>query len=355
MDPVPPPPTPPPREVKVIFKRTDGHLMKSIPPWIITKFLAYQPDLNIPKDLTAALSPDGKSLSVTPDSVTHRCRLMEVQVIDGIRVQASEAGPRVQGSIWAPELDLLEPSVLETGLKSEGVTAVYRPPKGPRALLILTFCQATLPERVKAGYLSYTTRPIQPKPRRCSRCQRYGHLANHCRGKVRCSFCSGDHPKQDCTAATPKCPACSGKHPVESKDCPEWIRQRKVQELIQLKGLPPAEAKLLASSHGRYQSDTPRRQLAETPPTRREALQSRSSESTPTPPNPEPPARPSSHTPPPRPSKGPRPPSEGERTPPETPDPAKELEYSTYRVQASRETNPYKNGHKWSENSACIL
>ena len=57
---------------------------------------------------------------------------------------------RLQGSIWAPELDEIPTEKLQTGFLSQRVKAVYRPPKGPRARLILTFLLPSLPKRVTA-------------------------------------------------------------------------------------------------------------------------------------------------------------------------------------------------------------
>jgi len=80
--------------------------------------------------------------------------------------------------------------------------------------VFLQFTTADLPSEVKLGYMLLHVKQYIPRPLRCFKCNRYGHVANHCRGKLRCSICSGEHKYSECSAAAPKCPNCGGSHSV---------------------------------------------------------------------------------------------------------------------------------------------
>ena len=67
----------------------------------------------------------------------------------------------------------------------------------------LQFTTAVLPGEVKIGYLFFRVKQYVPRPLRCFRCNRYGHVAGHCRGKLRCSICGGKHKYSECSAASP--------------------------------------------------------------------------------------------------------------------------------------------------------
>ena len=54
----------------------------------------------------------------------------------------------------------------------------------------LTLNSPTLPNRIKAAYLSCPVRPYIPNPLRCFQCQRYGHAKTSCRGSVTCARCA---------------------------------------------------------------------------------------------------------------------------------------------------------------------
>ena len=54
---------------------------------------------------------------------------------------------------------------------------------------VLLHFQSEPPSEVRIGYLLYKIRPYIPKPLRCFKCNRFGHVAYHCKIKERCSKC----------------------------------------------------------------------------------------------------------------------------------------------------------------------
>lgn len=98
--------------------------------------------------------------------------------------------------------------------------------------VILTFSTSVLPESVEAGYVKIPVRLYIPNPRRCYKCQRFGHGSLSCRGKAACPKCSlPDHSSDTCEAPL-HCVNCMGEHAAYSRLCPQW---KKEKEIIALK------------------------------------------------------------------------------------------------------------------------
>ncbi|GBN70432.1 hypothetical protein AVEN_199369-1, partial [Araneus ventricosus] len=136
-------------------------------------------------------------------------------------------------------------------LSSQGVTAVRRiniKREGkliPTKHIILTFNSTKLPSTIKAGFLSCPVKPYIPNPIRCFNCQRFGHSKAVCRGRLTCSKCSViGHSANDCTS-DPKCKNCSQAHTADSKLCPQFKTEKKIQELRVRKNISYLEAKKL--------------------------------------------------------------------------------------------------------------
>ncbi|MPC33393.1 hypothetical protein E2C01_026742 [Portunus trituberculatus] len=77
-------------------------------------------------------------------------------------------------------------------------------------------------------YGRYQLRPYTPEPRRCYRCQRFGHHQKTCTKPYICAVCSGRHNTEECFArkknenisAEAKCPNYRRHHPAWSLNCP---------------------------------------------------------------------------------------------------------------------------------------
>lgn len=72
----------------------------------------------------------------------------------------------------------------------------------------------------------------------CSNCQRYGHVADQCKGKTICRICSKNHPTnlhncsqcntkgKACIHTITKCSNCQGNHQANSRECEVRPEQR---------------------------------------------------------------------------------------------------------------------------------
>ena len=157
-----------------------------------------------------------------------------------VEIAASSMRPLgARGVIYSVPLDISTDDLVAC-LASQGVKFVKRfcfkrsdssELKDSRSVF-LKFTTADLPGEVKIGYLFFRVKQYVPKPLRCFKCNRYGHVAGHCRGKPRVSICGGEHKYNECSAAAPKCPNCGGDHSANDKICPRYKRET---EILQLK------------------------------------------------------------------------------------------------------------------------
>ncbi|CAG9132613.1 unnamed protein product [Plutella xylostella] len=65
----------------------------------------------------------------------------------------------------------------------------------------------------------------------CSKCWRFGHNYKTCsQNKIICPKCGKPHP--NCDTSSFKCVNCSGKHMALAKNCPVYLREKKIRELM---------------------------------------------------------------------------------------------------------------------------
>lgn len=64
----------------------------------------------------------------------------------------------------------------------------------------------------------------------CSRCWKLGHTAKRCPNKIVCPKCGGNH--ENCDAQRFRCVNCSGNHMALVKSCPEYLKEKKIREIM---------------------------------------------------------------------------------------------------------------------------
>ena len=165
----------------------DGKSMAAFLPWTVEEAA-----LAITGERLSAKFTRSGDLLMFPRSRSEADLLQTVTEIGGVPVAIVRPPHlnRAQGSIWAPELVHHSPADLCQGFASQGVTEVFRPRN--ERVLILTFDSKRVPDEITAAFLVYPVRPIVPLPRRCTKCQRYGHKAPSCRASSEtCAMCGG--------------------------------------------------------------------------------------------------------------------------------------------------------------------
>lgn len=101
-----------------------------------------------------------------------------------------------------------------------------------------------MPESVNSGFIHCKTRVYIPNPRRCFKCQRYGHGTNGCREKQTCAKCAGhDHLTEECKATQFKCSNCDGPHAAYSHSCQRFKQEKEIINLTVTQNLSFQEAR----------------------------------------------------------------------------------------------------------------
>ena len=182
------------------------------------------------------------------------------KVVTVVQVGEQKLRPkRCKGVITGVTLDIKEDELNEH-LKARGVeiTSVKRMTRGPERkeseTVLVEFEGERIPDRLYLGCMSYFVRAYIPKPMRCFKCQKFGHIAKYCKEKRRCPRCTGDHEYEECTAGTQlKCCSCGGEHSVTFGGCAVMKQEVEVQKVKVLEGKSYAEAVKAVKGKGERQ------------------------------------------------------------------------------------------------------
>ena len=102
----------------------------------------------------------------------------------------------------------------------------------PTNTFVLTFDSPVLPANVKIGFIQAKVDVYIPNPLRCYKCQVFGHHENKCGRQAMCVNCSmPEHCASGQCQRPAKCANCSGDHSANSKDCPQWEKERKILKI----------------------------------------------------------------------------------------------------------------------------
>jgi hypothetical protein len=166
-----------------------------------------------------------------------------------VKVESHKSLNSSKGVARDPEFKLFTEDEIVSVLSEQGVTHARRievtrgEVKVPTGTVILTFDRPQIPNKIKLGFRVIEVDAFIPNPMRCFRCQKFGHTADRCKRNITCSVCAEEgHDDRGCTK-TPKCVNCEGVHASNSKSCPVWQQERRVQEVRVQNKIPYFEAK----------------------------------------------------------------------------------------------------------------
>ena len=125
-------------------------------------------------------------------------KAVKVQKINGKAVECSRANDKklTRGGITGIPTDI-SVEALKGNIKKVKVNAIkHLKTKRNGGIcdslsVMITFEEKELPDKVFIGFMCYVKLYIPP-PLRSYKCQRFGHVAAVCKGKMRCSKC-GEH------------------------------------------------------------------------------------------------------------------------------------------------------------------
>ena len=102
----------------------------------------------------------------------------------------------------------------------------------PTKTFVLTFNTPILPTVVKIGFIQVKVDVYVPNPLRCYNCQVFGHHENKCgRHPVCCNCAQPEHCASGQCDKPAKFVNCSGDHPANSKECPQWEKEKQILKI----------------------------------------------------------------------------------------------------------------------------
>ena len=122
---------------------------------------------------------------------------------------------------------------LKEHLKDQFVTDVYQiityinKIKIPSPTYILSFSTSQLPEKIHCGYEYAYVRPYISRPRRCTKCQKFGHSKLKCRGTEICVNCAQAHTDMQCKN-DPLCANCGDPHSANNIKCLKYLYEKDI-------------------------------------------------------------------------------------------------------------------------------
>ncbi|KAK9877889.1 hypothetical protein WA026_020115 [Henosepilachna vigintioctopunctata] len=113
----------------------------------------------------------------------------------------------------------------------------------PSNTWVLTFEGKMLPNKIAIwGCIRDVTLYVGPVIQ-CYKCLRYGHTEKNCNGQKKCRNCAEKHDEKECNNSNnPKCIYCESKHSSTDRTCPEFFRQKKINEIIATENISYFEA-----------------------------------------------------------------------------------------------------------------
>ena len=164
-------------------------------------------------------------------------KILKMSTLNEVRIKSHIPGinRKIRGVITGVPIDL-SIEELQKEIKGAKVTVEKRlstryQGKIVDSLSVLIQFEGAIKDKVTIGYLSYPVREFVPRPLRCFKCQRFGHIAGQCRAKPRCAKCAGEHEYGKCEAeAKAKCCNCGGDHSAAYQGCEAQIKAKEVQK-----------------------------------------------------------------------------------------------------------------------------
>src|SRR5579863_7633401 len=130
----------------------------------------------------------------------------------------------------------------------------------PTETVLLTFIGTKKPNHVTIDLQRFRISEYKPRPTRCFKCQRFGHISTSCRGSSRCLQCgSSDH--QQCNEQ-PRCPNCKGPHKASDRTCKVYTAEKSLLQKAQVQHVHISQLKSSYSAAVTGNTPTPPKKIA---------------------------------------------------------------------------------------------
>ena len=135
----------------------------------------------------------------------------------------------------------IKDGLLEHGIKAISVNRLTNRHRQKTNIIIVTLTQDEYPKLVKLNryfYINITVEPLRydGRPYQCHRCLRFGHSSDKCFNKLACTYCAGNHNRQDCELLNEKdankCVNCGKGHSSLYRGCQSYKDAKERKRLL---------------------------------------------------------------------------------------------------------------------------
>lgn len=171
-----------------------------------------------------------------------------------------------QGVIRDVEYSLTDEELLDFIVSDKNVIKarrIYKMVNGlrvPTPVAILTFRSQCIPKEVKILEVLCRVEPYIQNVTQCRGCYKFGHFLARCStsSTPTCPGCRGLHEYKDCpqSGVVPVCINCKGGHLASDKNCPEFLKQKKMKEVMNDRNLSFKEALFIVNEKSSFAKKT---------------------------------------------------------------------------------------------------
>ena len=219
----------------IIHSEVEGKDISLLSPFLIHKTIMSM--AGEPKSIKNLRSGD---LLIQCAKEPHEKSLLKMKTFCGLKcsVTPHKSLNTSKGIVRCPALIRQSSEHILEFMEEQGVTDVRRinvhrdGVQKPTKTFVFTFNTPELPTVVKIGFIQAKVDVYVPNPLRCYKCQVYGHHENKCSRQAICINCGmPEHCASGQCQRPAKCVNCSGDHPANSKECPQWEKEKKILKI----------------------------------------------------------------------------------------------------------------------------
>ena len=232
---------------RIIHSEVEGKDISLLSPFLIEK--AIMSIAGEPKSIKNLRSGD---LLIQCTKQPHEANLLKMKTFCGLKctVIPHKSLNTSKGIVRCPALSKQSCEHILEFMGEQGVTDVRKinvhrdGALKPTNTFVFTFDSPVLPAIVRIGFIQAKVDVYIPNPLRCYKCQVFGHHENKCGRQAICVICSMPEHCQPGQCQRPaKCANCSGDHSANSKECPQWEKERKILKIKYVNNLSFPEAR----------------------------------------------------------------------------------------------------------------
>lgn len=193
-------------------------------------------------------------------------KMMKLSAEINVKVEYHPTLNTTKGTIYCPDLISINDEIILEELKDQKVVEIRRILKKKPGIqqqinnstdsnfkkdnlvdtgvFVLTFNLPQAPKDLRVGIHKCDVKLYVPVPRRCFKCQRFGHGKLHCKSFVgTCGLCADiQHEPEKCIKPV-KCVNCLQSHPTWSRECPKFQQEQEIQRIQTIDRVSNSEAR----------------------------------------------------------------------------------------------------------------